>query len=218
MGLHSYVAELHCFGDYESGLEWLDRKHPVIDAELFVLEYIRDVRGLSGRVCELMRSRATTTSRLIAFGNEPEAPNGFEYLANITFHATDLRVWLKLDQLDYYINVGKLRWQPTKHELSFTDQTYTVKVPGYRQGGVLSYLLQNAVGESNARSSAEILRAVWMAGNEATDVTPQNKDVQDIVHALRGAIEPDPKNPRYIKTRGRRGRGSGYYVESPGKQ
>jgi DNA-binding winged helix-turn-helix (wHTH) protein len=67
---------------------------------------------------------------------------------------------------------------------------------------LVQYLIQN---EGRVFSRDQILDAVW---SDTRFTTPRTIDVH--VRRIREMIEPDPANPRYLKTV----RGAGYYFAS----
>ena len=72
-----------------------------------------------------------------------------------------------------------------------------------RKNGLLDHLIQHP---GRVFSRDQLLDAVW---GDARFVTPRSVDVY--VRRIREKIEPDPENPRYLKTV----RGAGYRFESP---
>jgi DNA-binding response OmpR family regulator len=98
------------------------------------------------------------------------------------------------------LKVGEIEIDPSAMTLTVRGQTVATTATEFR---LLDYFARH-VGRVFTRDN--LLDSVW---RDTSYVTPRSVDVY--VRRIREKIEPDPENPRYLKTV----RGAGYRFESP---
>jgi len=98
------------------------------------------------------------------------------------------------------LRVGEIEIDPGAMTLTVAGQTVTTTATEFR---LLEYFARH-LGRVFTRD--QLLDSVW---RDTAFVTPRSVDVY--VRRIREKIEPDPENPRYLKTV----RGAGYRFEAP---
>jgi two-component system phosphate regulon response regulator PhoB len=98
------------------------------------------------------------------------------------------------------VKVGEIEIDPSAMTLMVAGHTITTTATEFR---LLDYFARH-IGRVFTRD--QLLDSVW---RDTSYVTPRSVDVY--VRRIREKIEPDPENPRYLKTV----RGAGYRFEAP---
>jgi len=98
------------------------------------------------------------------------------------------------------VRVGEIEIDPAAMTLAVSGKLVTTTATEFR---LLDYFARH-LGRVFTRD--QLLDSVW---RDTSYVTPRSVDVY--VRRIREKIEPDPENPRYLKTV----RGAGYRFEAP---
>jgi DNA-binding response OmpR family regulator len=98
------------------------------------------------------------------------------------------------------VRVGEIVIDPVAMTLTVSGQTVTTTATEFR---LLDYFARH---QGRVFTRDHLLDSVW---RDTSYVTPRSVDVY--VRRIREKIEPDPENPRYLKTV----RGAGYRFEAP---
>lgn len=193
-----------------SVIEEAERDHPI----LFLLDimipgndgielcrYIRGNKNLSGTRIIFLTARASESDRIKGFelGADDYITKPFSPMELVARVRAVLRR-ASHAELPEILNLGEIEINPSSMILKVRGRTVPMTAREFR---LIHYLVCH---RARVLTRDQLLDAVWPAG---CFVTPRSVDVY--MRRLREKIEPDPKNPFYLKTV----RGIGYRFDAP---
>lgn len=197
------LTELHCFllvaNSIPKALTLIEESHPdiaVVDVTA------RDVNGI--QICRALREHSSITILLLTpINNESHTLEAYQAGADEciikpispALFLAKVKVWLyrtrtiQMDTLDE-LSIGELTLEPSNQLL--LDKSGRKVHLSDLEFQVL-YLLMN--NPNRAFTSEEIVKRIWRHYGEGSAIL-----VKNVIYRLRKKVEPNPNQPKYIRT------------------